>query len=38
MNADRVVYFDEVPRAKMRVAAKAIPRTQRSQTTLEAFS
>jgi hypothetical protein len=38
MNADRVVYFDKVPRAEMRVAAKAIPRTQRSQSALEAFS
>lgn len=33
-NADRVFYFNEGPR----VAAKANPRTQKSQTTLEAFS
>lgn len=33
-NADRVFYFNEGPR----VAAKANPRTQRSQTTLEVFS
>ncbi len=37
-NADRVFYFDEGPRAETRVVAKAIPRTQRSQMTLEAFS
>lgn len=37
-NADRVFYFDEGPRAEARVVAKAIPRTQRSQMTLEAFS
>lgn len=37
-NADRVFYFDEGPRAEARVVAKAIPKTQRSQITLEAFS
>ncbi len=37
-NADRVFYFDERPRAETRIAAKANPRAQRSQTTLEAFS
>ena len=37
-NADRVFYFDEGPRAEARIVAKAIPRTQRSQTTLETFS
>ena len=37
-NADRVFYFDEGPRAEARVVAKAIPKTQKSQMTLEAFS
>lgn len=37
-NADRVFYFDEGPRAETRVVAKANPRAQRSQTTLEAFT
>lgn len=37
-NADRVFYFDERPRAEARIAAKASPRAQKSQTTLEAFS
>jgi hypothetical protein len=37
-NADRVFYFDERPRAETKVIAKADPRAQRSQTTLEAFS
>ncbi len=37
-NADRVLYFDEGPRAEARIAAKAIPKTQKSQTTLEALS
>ena len=37
-NADRVFYFDEGPRAEARIVAKAIPRTHKSQTTLEAFS
>ncbi len=37
-NADRVFYFDEGPRAEARVVAKANPRAQKSQTTLEAFS
>ena len=37
-NADRVFYFDEGPRAEARVVAKTIPRTQKSQMTLEAFS
>lgn len=37
-NADRVFYFDEGPRAAPRMVAKALPKTQRNQTTLEAFS
>jgi hypothetical protein len=37
-NADRVFYFDEGPRAETKIVAKSIPRTQKSQTTLEAFS
>ncbi len=37
-NADRVFYFDEGPRAEARIVAKAVPKTSRSQTTLEAFS
>ncbi len=37
-NADRVFYFDEGPRAEARVVAKGIPKTQKSQMTLEAFS
>ncbi len=37
-NADRVFCFDEGPRAEARIVAKAIPRTQKSQMTLEAFS
>jgi hypothetical protein len=37
-NADRVFYFDEGPRAEKRIIAKTNPRTQKSQTTLEAFS
>ena len=37
-NADRAFYFDEGPRAKARIVAKAIPKTSKSQTTLEAFS
>lgn len=37
-NADRAFYFDEGPRAEARVVAKAIPKTQRNQMTLEAFS
>jgi len=36
-NADRVFYFDEGPRAAPRMVAKALPKTQRDQTTLEAF-
>lgn len=31
-------YFDEESRAETRVVAKARPRAQRSQTTLEAFT
>lgn len=38
VNADRVFYFDEGPRAEAKIVAKAISMTQRSQTTLEAFS
>lgn len=37
-NADMVSYFDEGPRAEARVVAKAVPRAQKSRTTLEAFS
>jgi hypothetical protein len=37
-SADRVFYFDEGHRAEARIVAKSIPRTQKSQTTLEAFS
>ena len=37
-NADRAFYFDEGPRAKASMVEKAIPRTLKSQTTLEAFS
>jgi hypothetical protein len=37
-NADFMLYFDEGPRAEARVAVKASPRAQRSQTTLEAFT
>ncbi len=37
-NANRVFYFDEGQRAEARVVAKAIPRRQRSQMPLEAFS
>ncbi len=37
-NADRVFYFDERPRAEAGIAAKASPRAQKSQTTLEAFT
>jgi hypothetical protein len=37
-NAYRVFYFDEGPRAETRITAKTNPRTQKSQTTLEAFS
>ncbi len=37
-NADRVFYFDEGTKAEARIAAKAAPKTQRSQTTLEAFT
>ncbi len=38
MNADRVFYFDEGPRAEARIVAKSIPKAQKSQMTLEAFS
>ena len=37
-NADRVFYFEEGPRAAPRMVAKALPKAQRDQTTLEAFS
>jgi hypothetical protein len=37
-NADRVFYFEEGPRAAPRIIAKAHPREQKSQTTLEAYS
>ncbi len=38
VNADMVFYSDERPRTEARLIAKAIPRTQKSQITLEAFS
>ncbi len=37
-NADRVFYFDQGPRDEARIVAKAIPKTQKSQITLGAFS
>lgn len=37
-NADRVFSFAEGSRAETRVMAKASPRAQRSQITLEAFT
>ena len=37
-NADRVFYFNERPRTEARIVARANPRTQKSQTTLEAFT
>jgi hypothetical protein len=37
-NADRVFYFDEGPRDETRITDKAMPRAQRTQTTLEAFT
>jgi hypothetical protein len=37
-NADRVFYFEEGPRAAPRMVAKALPKTQKDQTTLGAFS
>ncbi len=37
-NADRVWYFDEGPKAAPRLVSKACPKSQKSQTTLEAFS
>ncbi|NPV63257.1 MAG: hypothetical protein HPY61_11635 [Methanotrichaceae archaeon] len=37
-NADRVWYFDEGPRAEARIVARTHPKTQESQTTLEAFT
>ena len=37
-NADRVFYFNERPRAETRIAARANPRAQNSQTTLEVFT
>ncbi len=33
-NADRAFYFEE----GLRMVSKALPKTQRDQTTLEAFS
>ena len=35
---DRVFYFDEGPRATMRLISKAYPKAQKSQTTLEAWT
>ncbi len=37
-NEDRVFYFDEGPQPEARNAAKAVPKAQKSQTALEAFS
>jgi len=37
-NADRVFYFDEGPIAEPKVIAKTLPKTQRDQTILGAFS
>jgi len=37
-NADRVFYFEEGPREKPRLVAKAHPRARESQITLEAYS
>lgn len=37
-NAYRVFNFDEEQRVEARIVAKAIPRIQKSQTILEAFS
>ena len=37
-NADRVFYFEEGPRTEPRIVAKALSKTQKDQTTLEAFS
>jgi hypothetical protein len=37
-NAERVWYFDEGPRASPRLVAKAFPKAEKSQTTLEAFT
>jgi hypothetical protein len=37
-NADHVFHFGERPRAETRIAAKANPRAQKSQTTLKAFT
>jgi len=36
-NADRVWYFDEGPRTSPRLITKAFPKSEKSQTTLEAF-
>jgi hypothetical protein len=36
-NADRAFFFEEGPRSSPRMASKAHPKTQKSQTTLEAF-
>jgi DNA polymerase I len=37
-DADRMFYFDEGPRASPRLVAKAFPKAERNQTTLEVFS
>jgi hypothetical protein len=37
-NADRVWYFEEGPRVAPRLLATALPKAQKSQTTLEVFS
>ncbi|VVB64578.1 Uncharacterised protein [uncultured archaeon] len=37
-NADRVFYFEEGPKARTKLIAKAYPRAQKSQRTLEAWT
>jgi hypothetical protein len=37
-DADRAFYFEDGPRAAPKIVAKALPKTQKDQTTLEAFS
>jgi hypothetical protein len=37
-NADRIIYFNEGPRATTKLISKAYPKAQKSQTTLEAWT
>jgi len=37
-NADRIIYFNEGPRATTKLISKANPKAQKSQTTLEAWT